>query len=340
VQSRVLRILHIHNTGGQATKLVRALRELGCIADCIVFGQEFLSEQADIRVQLAHPRWLSRQVSGLSFLFRLAPLYDVFHFHVTSFIRFSLDLLILRMLRKTIVIHYHGMELVRQFERELAIKLYGSPYSFARKFDNSLRLWTQQNFANHILISTPNLWEYIPYAEWFPQPIDITEWCPVEQQESWKQTDEVKIVHCPSNPRTKGTEFIVRAVEDLQQQNYKVSLLIVHGVRHHAVRSYLEQGDIFVDQLLVGQYGNAAIEALAMGLPTICYLDPAFCQYLSDCPIIQAKPETLTEVLRELIINSDKWPEIRDKSRHYAQRVHDIRVLAARLLQLYTNILI
>jgi glycosyltransferase involved in cell wall biosynthesis len=94
--------------------------------------------------------------------------------------------------------------------------------------------------------------------------------------------------------------------------------------------------DIIIDQLMMGSHGAFACEAMALGKPVICYiLDELLSTYPPGFPIINANPGTIVEVLEEIICSPEKRYEIGKKSRKYAEEVHDIRVVAKKLLAIY-----
>ena len=94
--------------------------------------------------------------------------------------------------------------------------------------------------------------------------------------------------------------------------------------------------DIIVDQLIVGSHGVFACEAMALGKPVICYiLDELLPTYPSGFPVINANPNNVKKVLEELICSPETRYEIGKKSRIYVEKVHDIKVVASKLLKIY-----
>lgn len=62
--------------------------------------------------------------------------------------------------------------------------------------------------------------------------------------------------------------------------------------------------DMFLDQFVLGDFGVAALEAMALGKPVVCYIKPSLAaEYPADLPIVKATRETLTETLRQLLTN-------------------------------------
>jgi glycosyltransferase involved in cell wall biosynthesis len=146
------------------------------------------------------------------------------------------------------------------------------------------------------------------------------------------------VVHAPSNRAKKGTEHVVAACAGLP-----VELDLVEGVPHDEARRRYERADIVVDQLNAGWHGIFALEAMALGKPVVCHLKPDVVEqaeraYGTRVPIVPATADTLVETLRPLVADAELRRRIGAESRAYVERVHDIDVIADRLLDLYARL--
>jgi glycosyltransferase involved in cell wall biosynthesis len=153
-----------------------------------------------------------------------------------------------------------------------------------------------------------------------------------------KGDDPVVILHAPFDEvvrRYKGTSHVIRAVETLQQEGLRVELRLIQNMsRTEAVKQY-GQGDIFVEQLHLGSYGNTAIEAMAYGLPVISSHHPAHAHLVPDCPVVHADPLTLTDRLRELVQDQELRRKLGQKSYHFVRRFHSNKKIVDHLLKIY-----
>lgn len=326
------RVLHVHNTGGQATKLAPALRSLGISCDTVVFGSEFSAADASFRLGAPGVRGIRRQYLGMVAT-RFLKNYDVVHVHGTSLLYLGLDLLLARLTGKSIVVHYHGVELIRHWDPALARVIYGSGYRGLRRLSNGAMLWNQQRVAHRVLVSTPNLLRYAPKGRWIPQPIDTSAWMPVDERH---ERHYIRLLHAPSNRHTKGTTHLEEAVSRLQAEGLPLQLRILERVSQEGVRAELASADIFVDQLLVGMYGNSAIEAMACGVPTVAFVSSTVRPYLDDCPVVDATPRTIANVIRKLARDPARRKRLAQECRRYAERVHDVRMIAMQLAETYS----
>lgn len=167
-----------------------------------------------------------------------------------------------------------------------------------------------------------------------------------------REDGEILILHGFANPRTrghndadpKGTRRIVEAIETLRREGHKVRPLIIHSVPSRDVRFVQVQADIVVDQLYFGRYGAQGREGLMLGKPVVGLFkadggengEAARC--IAECPVVNATVETITDVLRDLVVNPDKRQAIGEASRSYALKWHTVSACADRMIREYARI--
>lgn len=156
-------------------------------------------------------------------------------------------------------------------------------------------------------------------------------------------TEPVVIVHAPSNPEGKGSQYIIPAMEELVAEfeaqgadSPKLEFVQLIGVSHDEVLSELKRADIVVDQLFAGDYGLFAVEAMASGAAVVNYMHPEItASYPDDMPVVSATKENLKEVVRELVLNPKKRISAAKAGPSYAMRIHSIETVTPELLRLY-----
>jgi glycosyltransferase involved in cell wall biosynthesis len=113
--------------------------------------------------------------------------------------------------------------------------------------------------------------------------------------------------------------------------------LVLADARDHAEALALSAScDLAVDQLLVGAYGQYAVEMMALGKPTICYLrEDVQARYPPGCPVIPACPDDFEQVLADWAAHPQRWAQIARRGRRYVRQVHDKRVVARQCLRAY-----
>jgi glycosyltransferase involved in cell wall biosynthesis len=147
------------------------------------------------------------------------------------------------------------------------------------------------------------------------------------------------IVHSPSAPNAKGTPAVLAAIEGLRDR-FDFDFQLIQGMPRRQALEMVRDADIFLDQFVLGSYGMAALEAMALGKPVLCYIKPSLAtQYPSDLPIVNATQESLTDVLARLLADGAQRHEIGLCSRAYVERYHDAIKIASELKGIYGDLL-
>jgi len=173
--------------------------------------------------------------------------------------------------------------------------------------------------------------EFVPYAN-----VDIQKWRPVSAADD----DEIRIVHAPTDRPTKGSRYILDALDKLSRRYPHVKPLIIENMPHERVRACYNAADLAVDQLLAGWYGGFAVEMMAIGKPVVCYIRERDLKFIpermrGDLPIVNATPETIYSVLEELIESKTRLKAIGEASRAYVEAWHDPVKIASQMKAAY-----
>jgi hypothetical protein len=167
----------------------------------------------------------------------------------------------------------------------------------------------------------------------------------------------VKIYHAVGNATSrsevgtmrniKSSHIYFPLIEQLKSEGFDVELMFFEKVPNRDLRYYQIQADIFVDMLTYGAFGATAREAMMLGKPVVCYLRPEWLDsmraeipdYVDELPIVSATPDTIREVLIDLIEHPDKRAELGRRGREFAVRWHSSRVAARRFDAIYSRLL-
>jgi hypothetical protein len=147
------------------------------------------------------------------------------------------------------------------------------------------------------------------------------------------------IVHSPTALIAKGTNIILSVIEELKKE-YKFEFLLLHNMPRQEVLKKIKEADIFLDQLIIGGYGMAAMEAMSFGKPVMTYVMPKVYEsgLPRDCPIVNTNPKNLKIQLIKLITNTQLRYEIGVQSRRYVEEYHDAIKLSHQLVKIYKGI--
>jgi glycosyltransferase involved in cell wall biosynthesis len=332
-----------HEINGQMRLLAETLRRRGYFATSVAYGQDWLREVDDINFNFKRGQSrLGRAMKCLTFFLWASSVYDVFHFfYGESLIPFLyFDLPILKALKKKIVVHFRGSDVVNTafFDyrracvegREMPPPPMSLPYQRRR-----LKMW--QRYADTLLVSTPNLHSVVPNALLIQQAIDLSKWRPAPGRRR-QPGDKTIVVHAPSWRRTKGTEYITQAVQTLQAEGQNVELRLIEYVPKSEVKALYEEADIGIDQLLHGWHGILSVELMALGKPVLCYIDEELAPYRPDLPIVSTRPQNLVEKLRFLIEDEALRSRLGEQGQAYVAKYHDVEKVVDSLIELYESL--
>ncbi len=203
-------------------------------------------------------------------------------------------------------------------------------------------------WADAVVCSTPDLTQFVPQAQWIPNPFPL----PRELMPPGRER-KVIIGHFPSRRAMKGTAEVVQEfdkfvgekgmsnIQDAEVRKHvseDAELWVVEGVPHERALDLMSRCDIVVDQIMpYGIYSMVSVEGMSLGKVVVSSFNPDF---YGELPIVRVSPQDrLSSVLRDLMGRREEWPEIGIAGRDYVKQTHsDLRV-AGRFLKLYYDLL-
>jgi hypothetical protein len=93
----------------------------------------------------------------------------------------------------------------------------------------------------------------------------------------------------------------------------------------------IRAADVVVDGLVLGAYGGTAIQAMAAGRLVLGNVNATVREALPDLPIVQAYPDTVVDVLRDVAARPDHYRAIARRGPAFHARYHDGRYSVAQL---------
>jgi hypothetical protein len=193
--------------------------------------------------------------------------------------------------------------------------------------------------ADGVFVSTPDLLEFMPDAVLLPQPLDLARFARLREVGQGYCGDgrgPLRIAHAPSSRTIKGTKYVESACAELVASGFDIELVLVEGKSYEESLSIYQSCDLGIDQVLIGAYGQFAVEMMAMGKPVLCFLrDDVVGLYPEVPPIIRVTPLTLTEVVAGLVVERDDLVSRGAQGVGYVERVHGADRVAARALAAY-----
>ena len=109
----------------------------------------------------------------------------------------------------------------------------------------------------------------------------------------------LRVCHAPRNRALKGSNRIIEVVKALER-DHAIELVLIEGRSHDEALVMKAGCDLAIDQ--VGNhggdgYGMNSLETLAMQIPTITEMTPAYEAFVPDHPFLNATEATLGDVI-------------------------------------------
>ena len=189
---------------------------------------------------------------------------------------------------------------------------------FRRGGNNATELQTHPldaYVADYKAVGTPDLlynddWHYIPTGFSFFEKV-------------WKRGKKFIISHIPSDKGKKGSDIVEKAMNVILAKRKDVEFVNVQG-NHLQTLAKKSESHLYLDQFVLPVYGKASIEAMALGVPVITWLDDY--KYYDKSIPVQTPTGLTAEALAvkiDELLDWDKLQELSDRSFEYVQAVHD-----------------
>lgn len=244
---------------------------------------------------------------------------------------------------KIVVMPYGGdvQEMTRSnnlsFKHAMSVDYPGHRFRRTR-IAKRIDLWTR--YASHVIggcewVDYMYHWDTLMLAH-FSIDLEVQKLHEVEAGTS-SSHQILRVLHAPNHRAIKGTDYITKAVREIQAQGLEIELVLLERRPNHEVLEAIAQCDVVVDQLIIGWYAMFAIEGMAMGKPVVCNLRPDLVDlYVTEnllledeIPLIHATPRTIKDVLLWCIKNRDKLKDIGMRGPQYVRRHHSIEAVGA-----------
>ena len=161
-----------------------------------------------------------------------------------------------------------------------------------------------------------------------------------------KSKTEVVVVHAPNHRGFKGTEIIVKAVNELIQEGLNIKFVLLEGIENNKIASFLSQeADILIDQIIAQGYALNALEGMSSELPVIANIEDSNLMnlfrtysFLDECPIYSASPFNIKDRIKELVLDEALRAELGKKGRKFVEKYHSFDVLSDELVMIFNSL--
>ena len=373
------RVLHLPTTvGGNPQGISKHLSELGIESHTWTINQNYYGYPADKLLIKSNFGFIKTQIVKLLALSYVLK-YDVIFFNfgrslfqpvpfkssneklsikmIISYCWFSynvvmqkMEFFLLRILQRKCMVQYQGDD-ARQgdfcdanFKISISSQVEDSYYTkysdhWKREQINLFSKNCAKIYALNpdLLYVLPNNAEFLPYSH-----ISINEWVP-----HYTQLEErpLRIGHAPTHRGVKGSNLIIKAVENLKLKGFLFEFVLIEGLSNSEAKEIYKTIDVLVDQLFAGWYGGLAVEVMALGKPVIVYIREEDLKFIpvrmrEDLPFLKTTPDDIElSIEYVLTLPREELLGLAKKSREYVQRWHNPREIAKRIKNDIENVI-
>jgi glycosyltransferase involved in cell wall biosynthesis len=312
-----------------------------------VYHTWYFTNDFDVNIGRFCPRALGPYLSYLFAIFRYRCLYIYFNGgplgFTTLLARCEPFLLLLAGIRTVVMPFGADVQVLTRSKNLLVIDAYARDYPGfrhnRRRIATLVDVWTHG--ADHI-ISGCDWVDYMYYWDTLMLShfaIDTDALKPVEDnRDPDKPCSPLRLIHAPNHRALKGTEALLRAVEELRAEGLAIELKVVEGVLNEKMLALIKGADVVVDQLILGWYAMFAIEAMAFGKPVVCHIRPQYRDlYVAtgligrdELPLVDSSIFKIKETLRHIAeLPSRDLRNIGLRSRAFVEKHHSIDAIGA-----------
>lgn len=155
-----------------------------------------------------------------------------------------------------------------------------------------------------------------------------------------RNNGKIKIIHSPTNRKFKGTDKILKVINELDKLR-QIEFILIENMDRNKVLEIKKQCDLAIDQV-GGEfggtgYGKNSIENLSMGVPTFTEFTEEYLKFINDNPFIHSTIETLKDNLIRFIDNEALRIEYAAEGRKWAEKYHSYSSVNKELQEHYKN---
>lgn len=159
---------------------------------------------------------------------------------------------------------------------------------------------------------------------------------------TWKMGKPLR-VYAYDSPKTgidrKGARaHLFPAIERLRLEGYEIDLVVAKDLTYQENLKLKSTASICFENIAeYGCYGNSGVEALAMGIPLMCWIsDESIVQAgynYGECVFNVKNSEDVYHCLRDILIGLTDLEAVSIESKEYCDKYHSYRAIASKLNQ-------
>ncbi len=177
-----------------------------------------------------------------------------------------------------------------------------------------------QRLGVPVFVSTPDLLDFLPGATVLTVTLGAPAFTPGRELLIRRRP---VVLHAPTSGPFKGSEYVDPVLQELDALGL-IEYRRLQSLPPSLVPAVLRDVDVVVDQVVLGNPGVLAAQAMAAGRVVVAHLpDRVRSRMGDDVPVVEAVPSTLSTVVRELVADADRMVELGSAGSAYARAHHD-----------------
>jgi len=154
----------------------------------------------------------------------------------------------------------------------------------------------------------------------------------------FSELNKLRIIHSPTNRLFKGTDKIIKVIDEIKKTN-NFEFILAENISREKLLEMKKTCNLSIDQVggeLGGSgYGKNSVENLAMGIPTITEFSNEYLDFLPENPFISCAINNLKSTILYYIENVTALKEVSLNGRQWVEKYHSYESVNAKLEQLY-----
>lgn len=315
----------------------KALQSFNYTSETYVNHTYFITDEFDISLHKTIPKPFIRFINFYTFIFavfRYECLYIYFNggplFSTSEYFR-RLEPYLYKLSRTKIVVMPYGGDVSDTYTNKNLLFKFGLIQHYpdyckeTKKIQNQVIRW--QHHASFVFSGC----DWVDYTSYWNQlmlahfSIDTESWNPVKKENS----SVFRILHAPNHRLIKGTNFVIKTIENLRKQGLEIELILIEKKPNLEVKKEMLLADLVIDQLIIGWYAMFALEGMSLGKPVITYLRKdlidlyKYAGLLEDeIPLISTEMSQLESTIKYYYQNRNELETIGVKSREFVKKYH------------------
>lgn len=150
----------------------------------------------------------------------------------------------------------------------------------------------------------------------------------------FKKAEKFRILHIPSSVKVKGSSYIEAALKLINRAD--VEIIFKTNIPKEEVLELKKNTHIYIDQMLLPVYGNAAVEAMSMGIPVMNWDENL---YPYSTPVIKPFDRSPDMIALEIekYLDWDRLEKLSKETFEYCKNIHG--TVGKRWVEIYKSLL-